>query len=155
MALDEESHNVTAFVTPMGLHKWKRLRMGLASAPGAFQNLMEFEEHLNHLHLEPGQLKDAGLKIKSSKCRFFQEKIHFLGHIVSNKGVEVDPEKVAAVSKMKSPRSINELRAILRLVGFYRRFIRDFGKIAAPLYKLLNKKNVLPGARNWNQQLNN
>ena len=63
-----------------------------------------------------------------------------MGHLVSNKGVEVDPEKVAAVSKMKSPRTIKELRAILGLVGFYRRFIQDFGKIAEPLYKLLNKK---------------
>ena len=164
MALDEESQNVTAFVTPMGLYKWKRLPMGLASAPGAFQNLMElimsglsyevalvylddiiifgrsFEEHLNRLDLVLGRLKDAGLKIKGSKCRFFQEKIHFLGHIVSNKGVEKDPEKVAAVSKMKSPRTIKKLRAILGLVGFYRRFIQDFGKIAEPLYKLLNKK---------------
>ena len=52
----------------------------------------------------------------------------------------MDPEKVAAVSKMKSPRTIKELRAILGLVGFYRRFIQDIGKIAEPLYKLLNKK---------------
>ena len=155
---------MTAFVTPMGLYKWKRLPMGLASVPGAFQNLMElimaglsyklalvylddmiifgrsFEEHLNRLDLVLGRLKDAGLNIKGSKCRFFQEKIHFLGHIVSNQGVEVDPEKVATVSKMKSPRKIKEWRAILGLVGFYRKFIQDFGKIAEPLYKLLNKK---------------
>ena len=165
MALDEESQNGTAFVTPMGLYKWKRLPMGLASAPGDFQNLMEFimsglsyevalvylediisfgrsfEEHLNRLDLVLGQLKDAGLKIKGSKGRFFQENIHFLGHIVSNKGVEVDPEKVVAVSKMKSLRTIKESRAILGLVGFYRRFIQDFGKVAEPLYKLLNKKD--------------
>ena len=92
------------------------------------------------IRLDLVRLKDAGLKIKSSKCRFFQEKVHFLGHIVSNQGVEVDPEKVAAVSKMKTPRTIKELRAILGLVSFYRRFIQDFGKIAEPLYKLLNKK---------------
>ena len=85
MALDEESQKVTAFVTPMGLYKWKRLPMGLASAPGALQNLMElimaglsyevalvylddiiifgraFEEHLNRLDHVLGQLKDAGL----------------------------------------------------------------------------------------------
>ena len=99
-----------------------------------------FEEHLNRLDLVLGRIKDAGLKIKGSKCRSFQEKIHFLGHIVSNKGVEADPEKVAAVSKMKNPQAIKELRAILGLVGFYRRFIQDFGKIAEPLFKLLNKK---------------
>ena len=70
----------------------------------------------------------------------FSGKIHFLGHIVSIKGVEVDPEKVATVSKMKNPRTIKELRALIGLVRFYRRFIQDFGKIAEPLYKLLNKK---------------
>ena len=80
------------------------------------------------------------MKIKGSEYRFFQEKIQFLGHIVSNKGVQVDPEKVAAVSEMKNPRTIKELRAILGLVGFYSRFIHVFGKIAEPLYKLLNKK---------------
>ena len=63
-----------------------------------------------------------------------------MGLIVSNKSVEVDPEKVAAVNKMKGPRTIEELRAILGLVSIYRRFIQDFGKIAEPLYKLLNKK---------------
>ena len=99
-----------------------------------------FEEHLNCLDLVLGRLKDAGLKIKGSKCRILQKKIHFLGHIVSNQGVEVDPEKVAAVSKIKTPRTIKELRAILGRVGFYRRFIKNFGKIAEPLYKLLNKK---------------
>ena len=138
--------------------------MGLASAPGAFQISMElimaglsyemalvylddiiifgrsFEEHLNRLDFVLGRLKDAGLKTKASKCWFFQAKILFLGHIVSNQGVEVDPEKVAAVSKMKSPQKIKEVRAILGLVGFYRRFIQDFGEIAEPLYKLLNKK---------------
>ena len=100
MALDEESQNVTAFVTPMGLYKWKRLPMGLASAQGAFQNLMEFimsglsyevalvylddiitfdrsfEEHLNRLDLVLGRLKDAGLKIKGSKCSFFRKKFN-------------------------------------------------------------------------------
>ena len=67
----------------------------------------------------------------------------------------MDPEKVAAVSKMKTPRTIKELRAILRLVGFYRRFIQNFGKTAEPLYKLLNEKNVFLGAKSVNQQLNN
>ena len=98
MGLDEESQNVTAFVTPMGHYKRKRLPMGLATAPGAFQKLMElimaglfyevalvylddiiiigryFEEHLNRLDLVLGRLKDAGLQRKGSKCRFFFRK---------------------------------------------------------------------------------
>ena len=67
----------------------------------------------------------------------------------------MDPEKVAAVSKTKTPRTIKELRAKLGLVGFYRRFIQDFGKIAEPLYKLLNKIERFLGAKSLKQQLNN
>ena len=119
MALDEESQNVTAFVTHIELYKWKRLPMRLALAPGTFPNLTELitaglshevtlgylddiinfgrslREHLNRLGLVLGRLKDPGLKIKGSNVSFFK-KNHFLGQIVSNKGEEVDPEKVAA-----------------------------------------------------------
>ena len=94
MALEEESQNVTAFISPLGLYKWKRLPMGLASAPGASQNLMElifaglsyevalfylddvivfgrnFEEHLKRLELVFQRLSENGLKIKGSKCNF-------------------------------------------------------------------------------------
>ena len=102
MALKDESQNLTAFITPMGLYKWKRLPMGLASAPGAFQNLMElvfsglsydvamvylddiivfgrnFEEHMERLELVFCRLQKSGLKIKGSKCKFPQKRIHFL-----------------------------------------------------------------------------
>ena len=71
-----------------------------------------FKEHLNRLDHVLEQFKDAGLKIKGSKRKFFIEKTHFLAHIVSNKGIEVDPEKLVAVSKMKNPRTTKELRAI-------------------------------------------
>ena len=102
-ALKEDSQNLTAFITPMGLYKWKRLPMGLASVPGAFQNVMElifsglsyeialvylddiivfgknFEEHLERLELSFGRLEKSGLKIKGSKCKFFQKKNRFFG----------------------------------------------------------------------------
>ena len=172
MALEEESQNLTAFITPMGLYKWKRLPMGLTSAPGAFQYLMElilaglsyevaliylddiiifgksFEEHLSRLELVLCRTKEAGLKIKGSKCRFFQKRTNFLCHNISKDGVEVDPDKVSAVANMKLPSNLKELRAILALVGFYRRFIADFGKIAEPLYRLLSKTEKLVGRQN-------
>ena len=164
MALSEESQNITAFITPMGLYKWKRLPMGLASAPGAFQNLMElilsglsyeialvylddiiifgrsFKEHIQRLELVFKRLADSGLKIKGTKCKFFSQKIQFLGHVITEKGVEVDPEKVKAVQNMKTPTNLKEVRAVLGLVGFYRKFIPNFGATAEPLYKLLNKE---------------
>ena len=115
----------------MGLYNWKRVPLGLASVLRAFKILMElilaglsfevvsvylddiiiigrsFEEHLNRLDLVPGRLKDAGFKSKGSKCKFFQEKFRFLGANLPNDGVELDPEKIVAVSKMKSPRTMN------------------------------------------------
>ena len=163
MALEEESQHLTDFITSMGLYKWKRLPMGLDSAPGAFQNLMElilaglsyevamiylddiiifgksFQEHLSRLELVLSRIKEAGLKIKGSKCRFFRKRTHFLGHIISKDGVDVDPDKVSAAANMKPPSNLKELRATLGLVGFYRRFIADFGKTAEPLYRLLSK----------------
>ena len=166
MALEEESQNVTAFITPLGLYKWKRLPMGrLASAPRAFQNLMElifvgpsyevalvylddvivfgrnFEEHVKGLELVFQRLSENGLKIKGSKCNFFQKHVSFLGHIISESGAEADPEKVSAVEKMKETSSLKDIRAFLGLVGYYRKFIPGSGKTVEPLYRLLNKSN--------------
>ena len=159
MALQEESQNVRAFITPLGLYKWKRLTMGLISAPGAFQNLMElifaglsnevalvylddvivfggnFEKHLKRLELVFQRLSENGLKIKGSKCNFFQKHVSFFGHIISESGVEVDPEKVRAVEKMKEPSSLKDVRGFLGLVGYYRKITPGFGKTAEPLYR--------------------
>ena len=99
-------------------------------------------------------IKEAGLKIKGSKCRFFQKRIHFLGHIISKDGVELDPDKVSAVASMKLPSNLNELRAILGLVGFYRRFIADFGKIAEPLYRLLSKTEKFVWTTEYGESMN-
>ena len=98
-----------------------------------------FEEHLPRLELVLCCIKEAGLKLKGSKCRFFQKLIHFLGQIISKDGVEVNAEKVAAVGNMKPLSNLKELREILGLLGFHRRFIADFGKTAEPQYRLLSK----------------
>ena len=79
------------------------------------------------------------MKIKGSKCRFFQKRTHFLGNNISKDGLEVDPDKVAALANMKPPSNLKELRTTLGLVGFYQRFIADFSKIAEPQYRLLSK----------------
>ena len=139
--------------------------MGLASAPGAFQNLVElvfavltyevalvylddvivfgrnFEEHLKRLELVFQRLSENELKIKGSKSNFLQKRVSFLGHIISESGVKVDPEKVRVVEKMKKPSSLKDVRAFLGLGGYYRKFIPGFGKTAEPLYSLLNKSN--------------
>ena len=96
-----------------------------------------FEEHLERLKLVFGRLEKSELKIRGSNCTFFQ---CFLGHVISEKGVEMYQEKVKAVEKMKTPTDLKEVRAVLGLVRFYRKFIPGFGKPSETLYNLLKEK---------------
>ena len=163
MEIEEEDQHLTAFITPFGLYKWKRMPMGLCNAPGAFQRLMEivlsgltyelvlvylddiivygrnFEEHLERLRIVLNRIRDANLKISPAKCSLFQRKITFLGHVVSAEGIQTDPAKVQAVEKYPVPTTLRQVRAFMGLVGFYRKFIFNFGVIADPIYRLLNK----------------
>ena len=75
------------------------------------------------------------------KCSFCMDKVVFLGFVVSSKGVEVDSEKVKAIQEWPTPKSASEVRSFHGLASFYRRFVRDFSTIAAPLNEII-KKNV-------------
>ena len=99
------------------------------------------EEHAQHLQLVLQRLKDKQLYAKFKKCEFWLDKVVFLGHIVSHKGIMVDPAKVEAVSQWKQPRNVFEVRSFLGLAGYYRRFVEGFSKIALPL-TLLTRKNA-------------
>ena len=85
------------------------------------------------------RLRKANLKLKAKKCLLFQKKILYLGHIVSEDGVSTDPSKIKAVKEWPTPTSVTEVRSFLGLCAYYRRFIRDFSKIAASLHKLTEK----------------
>ena len=76
---------------------------------------------------------------KFSKCDFWLDKVHFLGHVVSKEGVSVDPVKIEAVSKWVTPTSVTEIRSFLGLAGYYRRFVKGFSTLAAPLTALTRK----------------
>ena len=85
------------------------------------------------------RIRDANLKISPAKCSLFQRKITFLGHVVSAEGIQTDPAKVQAVEKYPVPTTLRQVRAFMGLVGFYRKFIFNFGVIADPIYRPLNK----------------
>ena len=76
---------------------------------------------------------------KLSKCQFWLDRVAFLGHVILVKGVSVDPKKIEAVVNWKPPKDVSEVRSLLGLAGYYRKFVEGFSKIAAPLTKLIRK----------------
>ena len=146
----------TAFVTPFGKLEFNMVPFGLAQAPAYFQALISEvlkglshfaiaylddiiifsqteEEHLKHLEIIFGRLKEAGLKLKRSKCSFMKLYIEYLGHLISEKGIEPMPDKLTAIKEMLAPRSPKEIKQFLGLVSYYRKFILRFSDIAKPL----------------------
>ena len=161
-----DSQPFTAFVTPWGLYEWVRIPFGLTNAPASFQRFMEeclgdlrdqicipylddiivysksFEEHVEHVRLVLQKLQQHGVKLKPGKFRLFKRQVSFLGRIVSEKGYNIDPKATEAVILLKSkiPRTVGEVRRVIGLLGVYRRHIKDFSKIAKPIYELLEGK---------------
>ena len=161
--VSEDCKHMTAFITPWGLYEWNRIPFGLTNAPAVFQRCMEncleglsgdichvylddvlvysnnFEDHVEHLRLVLRRLRSKDIKLKPAKCKFFEREVKYLGRIVSADGHYSDPADVAAVEALreKSPRTVGELRRVLGLAGYYRRYIPDFSKRAGPLYNLL------------------
>jgi len=97
------------------------------------------QEHEKHLRTVLTRLREHQLYAKFSKCEFWLKKVPFLGHILPEDGISVDPSKVQEVLDWKAPTSVHEVRSFLGLAGYYRCFIPDFSKIAKPLNKILQK----------------
>ena len=117
---------------------------GLTNAPETFMDLMIYsqleEEHEDHLTVVLQLLREHQLYAKFSKCKFWLIEVGFLGHVVSSSGVFVDPEKVEVVMSWERPKSVFEIRGFLGLAGYYRRFVEDFSRLAAPMMRLTRKK---------------
>jgi hypothetical protein len=95
------------------------------------------EEHAEHLRIVLGKLRQHQLHAKFSKCKFWMEEVAFLGHVLSAKGVAIDPSKIEEVSNWQSPKSVIEIHSFLSLARYYRWFIENFSKIAKPMTELL------------------
>ncbi|MCG8032787.1 MAG: reverse transcriptase, partial [Candidatus Thiodiazotropha taylori] len=175
--IKEEDKHKTAFqVGNLGFFEFNRMPFGLCNAPASFQRLMErcmgdlnlrdcliylddviifsstFEEHLDRLEEVFTRLRQHNLKLKPSKCEFLKSEVTYLGHVVSEAGIRTDPDKTKAIKNWPIPRNVKEVRAYLGFTGYYRRFIKDYAKIARPLNDLLighctSKKQKLKKAK--------
>ena len=94
------------------------------------------EEHLKHIEIIFQKLKEAGLKLKESKCDFFKKEIHYLHHLISDKGIYPLPEKLDTIQNIPKPRNPKEIKQFLGLCGYYRKFVPHFADISRPLAKL-------------------
>ena len=97
------------------------------------------ENHIEHLRVVLTRLREHKLYAKFSKCEFWLCEVPFLGHVLSDGGIMVDPTKVQEVLDWKAPISVHEVRSFLGLTGYYHRFIPNFSKIAKPMTRLLQK----------------
>ena len=97
------------------------------------------EEHIDHLKTVFRVLDENNLSINVKKSFFFQKKVKYLGHYISEDGIEVDPEKIEAIEKWPNPTSVRHIRQFMGLASYYRRFIPKFAAISAPLTDLTKK----------------
>ena len=98
------------------------------------------EEHEDHLRIVLQALKEHQLYAKFIKCKFWLTEVRFLGHVVSATGVSVDPEKVEAVMSWEKLKLVFEIHSFMGLAGYYRKFIKEFSRLVAPVTKLTWKE---------------
>ena len=155
IGLTTDSIPKTAFTAPFSKYEYVKVPFGLAQAPAYFQELMTGvlkdlpfamayldniiiysstpEEHLQHIKTVFKKLCHARLSMKLSKCHFFAKEIQYLGHILGMEGIRPVPAKTEAIKAMHQPVNPKQVRTFLGLVGYYRKFIKNFAKIAKPL----------------------
>ena len=163
----EKDKEITAFIVPgRGSYMFSKMPMGAKCSAQTYQALMDmilgplkfevalcyvddvlvvgktFENHLNNLKLVLQAIKEANITLKPSKCIFAVPCIRFLGHIINEKGKFIDGRKMKAIAELPTPSNLKEVRSFVAFCSYYRSFISNFAKHAAPLKKLTRNEET-------------
>jgi hypothetical protein len=165
----------TAFRTPFGLYEFKVMPFGLTNAPAVFMACMNDmlshlpfcvvylddilifskndQEHVDHFRQVLDILDQNQYLIKLKKCDFFKSEVTYLGHVVSNDGIKPDPKKVQAVKDWPVPATVHDVRSFLGMANYFRRYIKGYSTLAAPLTDLtggnISKRKSITAAITW------
>ena len=156
--MDEEDADKTTFITRKGTFLFRVMPFVLTGVPATFQRLMDLvmsglnlevclvylddvivfsadvPSHLVRMRAVFPRLRAAGLKLKLSKCKLFRRRVRFLSHIVSEEWIETDSAKTESVVTWPFPNTVRDVRGFLGLCSYYRRFVKAFAEVAAPLH---------------------
>uniref|UniRef100_A0A2N9HUX4 Reverse transcriptase n=1 Tax=Fagus sylvatica TaxID=28930 RepID=A0A2N9HUX4_FAGSY len=156
----------TAFKTPHGLYEWLVMPFGLTNAPSTFMRVMtemlrpvlglcavvyfddilvyskSLADHIQHLEGVFKLLREYKFYANTKKCTFATNQVGFLGYIVSDTGIKMDPSKTKAIIEWPTPKTVSEVRSFHGLATFYRRFVKNFSSIAAPLTDCLKQQTL-------------
>jgi hypothetical protein len=162
-----DSEELTTFRTRYGSYKCKVLPFGLTNGPATFQryvndlfiDLLDLFvtcylddiliysqnelEHEAHVRTVLGRLREAGLQADIKKCEFHVTRTKYLGFIISTDGIEVDPEKISIIRDWERPTTVRGIQSFLGFCNFYRRFIKDYSRVARPMNRFTKKDTPL------------
>ena len=165
--MHEDDKEKTAFACPLGFYEFNKLPQGVVNAPATFQRFMEktmadmmrrgcmvflddlviysdtLQNHEERLRMVFERLAKNGLKLSPSKCKLYQTKVSYLGHLISQDGIATDPEKIETLKSWPIPRNSKDLHSFLGFTSFYRKYVKHYSQVAEPLQNLLTWCNQI------------
>lgn len=163
----KEDQKKTAFSTPFGHYEYIRMPFGLKNAPSTFQRLMNsvlrehinkicivylddilifstsIQEHIVNINKIFKKLRQANLKIQIDKCNFFCKETEYLGHVLTTDGIKPNPKKIKDITELRLPTTQKQIKSFLGITGYYRKFMKDYARVAQPMTKYLKKDSKI------------